>query len=127
MSVRNIIITDNVDTSTLLNDLMFVLSSEEISKTATMASGRTVKDIIGYKNVLNIPVGYLSLENVALLRKMIDRNAGVLTISYPTPNGDKTNLFSVEPPTYATFDYDDSGVAIWKGVTIKASTMEVVK
>lgn len=127
MSVRNIIITDNVDTITLLNDLMFDLSSDEISKTATMASGRTVKDIVGYKNVLSIPVGYLSLENMALLRNMILRNAGVLTIRYPTPNGDKTNVFVVEPPTYSTFDYDNSGVAIWKGVTINASTLEVVK
>lgn len=124
--MRNIIITDNVNTITLLNDLMFELSPEEISKTATMASGRTVKDIVGYKTVLNIPVGYLSLENVALLSSMITRNAGILTISYPTPNGDKTNVFFVNPPTYSTFDYDDFGVAIWKGVTIKASTVEVV-
>lgn len=125
--MRNIIITDSVDTITLLSDLVFDLSSEEISKSATMASGRTVKDVVGCKNVLNIPVGYLSLENVALLRNMINRNSGMLTIRYPTPNEDKTDLFIVEQPTYTTYDYDDSGVAIWKGVIIKASTVEVVK
>lgn len=124
--MRRIIITDNVDTVTLNRDLMFDLTPEEVSKEAVMASGRTVKDVIGYKDSLKLPVGYLSLEDNSKLCKMIRRNAGLLTISYPTPTGDKTQQFIVEPPTYTTFDYDDGGVAIWKGVTISAKTLEVV-
>ena len=124
--MRRIIITDNIDTVTLNRDLMFDLTPEEVSKEAVMASGRTVKDVIGYKDSLKLPVGYLSLEDNSKLCKMIRRNAGLLTISYPTPTGDKTQQFIVEPPTYTTFDYDDEGVAIWKGVTISAKTLEVV-
>jgi hypothetical protein len=105
---------------------MFDLTPEEVSKEAVMASGRTVKDVIGYKDSLKLPVGYLSLDDNSKLCKMIKRNAGLLTISYPTPTGDKTQQFIVEPPTYTTFDYDDEGVAIWKGVTISAKTLEVV-
>ena len=124
--MRRIIITDNIDTVTLNRDLMFDLTPEEISKSAVMASGRTVKDVIGYKDTLKLPVGYLSLEDNSKLCQMIKRNAGLLTISYPSPTGDKTEQFIVEPPTYTTFDYDDEGVAIWKGVTISAKTLEVV-
>jgi hypothetical protein len=123
--VRSIIITDYTDTITLLRDLEIDIDNEEISKSATMASGRTVKDIVGYKDVLKIPVGYLSLEDVAKLRAMIKRNGGLLTISYPTPNGDETRQFMVDQPTYTTFDYDENGVSIWKGVTITATTLEV--
>lgn len=124
--MRRIIITDNIDTVTLNRDLMFDLTPEEVSKEAVMASGRTVKDVIGYKDSLKLPVGYLSLEDNSKLCKMIRRNAGLLTISYPSPTGDKTQQFIVEPPTYTTFNYDDEGVAIWEGVTISAKTLEVV-
>lgn len=123
--MRNIIITDNTDTITLRNDLMFEIQPEEISRSATMASGRLVKDVIGYKPVLKIPVGYLSLDNMSLLRNMIKRNNGLISISYPTPNGDITQQFMVEQPTYTTFSYDGNGVAVWQGVTIIARALEV--
>lgn len=124
--MRRIIITDNIDTITLNRDLIFDITPEEVSKEAVMASGRTVKDVIGYKDTLKLPVGYLSLEDNSKLCRMIKRNSGLLTISYPSPTGDKTEQFIVEPPTYTTFDYNDEGVAIWKGVTISAKTLEVV-
>jgi hypothetical protein len=127
MSVRNIILTDGIDTVTLLSDLVFDVAAEEISKIATMASGRLVKDIVGYKDVLQIPVGYLSLSDMSKLRDMIKRNKGLLEISYPTPTGDMVNQFLVEQPTYTTFAYDDNGVSVWKGVTIVATSVEVVE
>lgn len=125
MSVRNIILSDGTDTITLLSDLVFDLHAEEISKTATMASGRLVKDIVGYKDVLEIPVGYLSLPDMSKLKSMINRSKGLIEISYPTPTGDVTKQFLVEQPTYTTFAYDDNGVSVWKGVTISATAVEV--
>lgn len=123
--MRRIIITDNVDTVTLLRDLKIDVTPREISKSATMASGRDVKDVTGYKPELSIPVGYLSLDDMAKLKTMIERNFGLLTISYPSPERDIVAQFMVESPTYTTFDYDENGVAIWKGVTIKATAVEV--
>lgn len=125
MSVRNIILSDGTDTITLLSDLVFDLHTEEISKTATMASGRLVKDIVGYKDVLEIPVGYLSLSDMSKLRKMIAQSKGLIEISYPTPTGDVTKQFLVEQPTYTSFAYDDDGVSVWKGVTITGAAVEV--
>lgn len=125
--VRSIVITDNIETITLLRDLVVDVTPEPVEKEAEMASGRTVKDVVGYKDVLNLPVGYLSLEDNNRLCNMITRNHGLLTISYPTPTGDKLSQFIVRPPTFTAFDYDDEGVAVWKGVTISAKTVEVVR
>ncbi|MBR4266490.1 MAG: hypothetical protein IKQ46_10600 [Bacteroidales bacterium] len=123
--MRNIIISDGVDTITLLNDLVFDIEPQEVSTSATMASGRLVKDIIGYKNKLVIPCGYLSLENISKLKSMIKSNNGVLQVAYPGPDGDRVEWFILEQPTYTTFSYDDEGVAVWKGVTITATAVEV--
>lgn len=125
--MRNIVLSDGIDTITLLSDLVFELRPLEISKIATMASGREVKDIVGYKDVLEIPVGYLSLDNMTTLRTMINRNKGLLSISYPTPTGDQIGQFLVEQPAYTPFAYDENGVSVWKGVTITATSVEVVE
>ena len=125
--MRNIVLSDGIDTITLLSDLVFELRPLEISKIATMASGREVKDIVGYKDVLEIPVGYLSLDNMTTLRTMINRNKGLLSISYPTPTGDQIGQFLVEQPAYTPFTYDENGVSVWKGVTIRATSVEVVE
>lgn len=125
--MRRIIITDYVDTVTLLRDLEISIFPKEISRKAEMASGKTVKDVVGYKDVISLPVGYLSLSDNEKILNMITRNSGLLTISYPTPTGDMTNQFIVNPPTFTTFAYDDNGVAIWQGVTISGETVEVVR
>lgn len=119
-------ISDGEDTLSLLSDIEFTLGGEEVNKIETMASGRIVKDVIGYRDVLEIPIGYLSLEDMALLRDMIRRNDGFLDISYQTPNGDITNNFVVEEPQYKAVKYNDNGVIVWLDVTIKAKSTEVV-
>lgn len=123
--MRNVIISDGVNTINLINDLVFDIKPQEISTSATMASGRLVKDIIGYKNTLEIPCGYLDLENMKKLKNMIKSNNGVLQISYSAPDSDKTEWFIVDQPTYTVFSYDDEGVAVWKGVTLTATAVEV--
>ena len=127
MRMRNIIITDGINTITSLNDLVFDIQPIEILSSVTMASGREVRDVIGYKDNLKLPLGYLTLDQVNLLRNMIKNNNGLLQISYPTPNGDVTDWFIVNQPTYTSFSYNDEGVAIWKGVTINCTQVEVQK
>ena len=55
--MRRIKITDGTNTVTLLRDLVFTIQPKDIGATATMASGKTVMDIIGVKNELKIPTG----------------------------------------------------------------------
>ena len=126
MSSREITISDGIDSVTLLSDIEFKLSGEEVSQTATMASSKIVKDVIGYRDVLEIPVGYLSLENMSKLRNMIRKNNGFLSISYPTTDGDRTEMFVINDPACKAVKYNDEGVAVWIDVTINAKSAEVI-
>ena len=55
--MRRIKITDGTNTVTLLRDLVFTIQPKDIGATATMASGKTIIDIIDVKNELKIPTG----------------------------------------------------------------------
>lgn len=116
--MRNITITDGVDTVTLLSDLEFTWSPQIIGERATMASGKTVMDVIGVKNRAEIPTGWLSPDDLATLKRMIVRNIA-LTVSYPTVDGDRSDLCYVEMPEFKAFKYGASGVDQWYGVTLK--------
>lgn len=116
--MRNITISDGTNTVTLLSDLVFEITPKTIGTTATMASGRTVMDVVGEKITLKIPTGWLSASDLATLKGMI-RSTHFLTVSYPDVDGDKTDTFYVEHPTYKSFKYGEDGVEQWYGVTLK--------
>ena len=122
--MRNIIISDSVNSVELLNDLVYEIEYEELNKKKTMASGKTKKEIIGYKPVLTIPTGYLKIEDLRLLKCMI-LSGGFLSVTYPGVDGDRTALFDVEPPKFKSFKYDEDGVTVWYGVTLKCNAQEV--
>ena len=116
--MRNITITDGVSTVTLLADLEFTWSPQIIGERATMASGRTVMDVTGVKNRLTIPTGWLSAEDLSLLKQMIIRNV-TLTVNYPTIDGDRSDSCYVSMPEFRSFRYGAGGVELWYGVTLE--------
>lgn len=116
--MRNITITDGTSTVTLLSDIEFTISPEFVGTTATMASGKTVRDIVGVKNTLTVPTGWLSAADLSLLRRMIYKSH-ILTVTYPDLDGDKTAEFFVTPPEFKSFKYGADGVEQWYGVTLK--------
>lgn len=122
--MRNITITDGQNTVTLRNDLIFELGYEEVGTKRTMASGKQVKDIIGYRAILTIPTGYLELADYVRLSGMI-RSGKFLQITYPGVEGEKTGMFDIEPPTNKTFKYGDDGVTMWYAVTLTCTAQEV--
>ena len=81
---------------TLMPKAQIQITHEEVGTKKTMASGRIVKDIVGYRRVLNIPVGYLRVEDVRMLNALIT-SGEYLTIAYPGLNGAESGLFSVSP------------------------------
>lgn len=115
--MRKISITDGVRTVELMPDLRFTIAPETVAVEATMASGKTVMDKIGVKDVLEIPTGWLSVDDLAKLRAMI-KASPALTVSYPTVGGDKTDVFIVDQPECKSFSYGDDGVTQWYGVTL---------
>ena len=125
--LRNIVISDGHGNSvTLLPDLEYQIRPEEIGTSATMASGREVFDFIGEKNVLTIPTGWLSADDLVILRQMI-RQYHILDILYDTPEGEQQSKFLVRQPALKSFRYDADGVSMWYGVTLTATQYEVIR
>lgn len=126
---RQIKITDGESTVVLLKDLVFTIAPKRIGTTAAMASGKTVLDIVGYKNELSIPTGWLSAEDLAKLRRMII-SSPLLTVTYPSLDGDVTEDFIFDMPEFKVFKYGSkegvSGVYQWYGVTLNAVQQGVV-
>ena len=118
--MRRITISDGFSIVTLLPDLVFTISPQTVGTRETMASGRTVMDVVGEKITLEIPTGWLSASDLAMLKSMI-RRTHVLTISYPDVDGEKTDRFFVEHPVYKAFKYGADGVEQWYGVTLTAT------
>lgn len=127
--MRNIRITNpnNEDESVkLLDDIEFKIIPEEENISSKMASKRIVKDVIGYRDALEIPVGYLSLEDMAKLRTMIRKTNGFLNLEYDTPDGDRSELFVIDDIPLTAVKYNDNGVAVWLNVTITGRSAEVI-
>lgn len=116
--MRKISITDGLETVTLLSDLEFEWSPELLGERATMASGRTVMDVIGVKNRLVVPTGWLSPADLATLRRMISRNV-TLTVRWPSVEGDREDACYIAMPQFKSFKYGGGGVTQWYGVTLE--------
>lgn len=116
---RRIKISDGENTVVLLPDLVFEIRPEVVGETATMASGRTVMDVVGEKVTLSIPTGWLSVQDLTLLQSMI-RRSHLLTITYPDVSGERSEKFYVNHPIYRAFKYGEDGVEQWYGVTLEA-------
>lgn len=122
--MRRITISDDYGSVTLLSDIEFTWKPQIVGEKATMASGKTVMDVTGVKNKLQVPTGWLSPSDLALLRAMIVRSV-VLTVAYPTVDGDKTDLCYVSMPEFKSFKYDENGVSQWYGVTLEIEQVGV--
>lgn len=120
--MRNIMITDGTNTVTLSKDLVFTLAPKTVGSTATMVSGKTVKDVTGTKDTLEVPIGWLAPAELVKLKGMIDSGLP-LTVTYPGVGGIETGEFFVGQPVYKTCRYTNDGVDIWLGVTL---SMEMV-
>lgn len=118
--MRKITISDGESTVTLLPDLVFEIRPETVGTTATMASGKTVMDVVGEKVTLEIPTGWLSAADLGKLKAMI-RRSHLLEIRYPDVDGDKSDFFFVDHPVYKAFKYGADGVEQWYGVTLTAT------
>lgn len=116
---KSIKITDGkTATIFLLAGIEFEIEQRRICKKQTMASGLTVIDIIGYKNILKIPTGWLPSAELEALIFMIKVNP-CLTVTYPYLGGWREDTFIFELPMLKSFKYDDNG-AEYLGVTLEA-------
>ena len=122
--MRQITIKGRLGTVVLLKDLVFTITPKLIGSTQTMASGRVVMDIVGVQNTLTIPTGWLSADDLTLLKRMILEER-VLRVTYPDVGGMKSADFFFKPPVFKALIYDDDGVRQWMGVTLTATQQGV--
>lgn len=122
--MRNITITDGMDSVSLLSDLEFTFKPEVVGERAVMASGKTVMDVTGIKFKAVIPTGWLSVADLRTLKAMISRNV-TLTVSWPSLDGDRTDECYISLPKFKAFRYGRDGVTQWYGVTLELEQVGV--
>ena len=83
------------------------VGAEEESKTVTMASGKTVKDILGYRTNITAVWDWIPAD-----------------LEYPAPGGNGAGFFSIEYPTLSVFCYR-SGIPVWHDMTLSMTAQEV--
>jgi hypothetical protein len=99
------------------------VGAQEISKSVTMASGKLVKDIVGYRASVKASWDYVPASAVAALVGIL-RGGGFCFVEYPSPSGDASGYFEIDYPTMSVFGFKN-GIAVWHDVTLSMSAQEV--
>lgn len=99
------------------------VGAEEESKTVTMASGKTVKDILGYRANITAVWDWIPADLVTELLNLL-KSGAFLWVEYPAPDGSGAGFFSIEYPTLSVFCYRD-GIPVWHDMTLSMTAQEV--
>ena len=99
------------------------VGAEEESKTVTMASGKTVKDILGYRAKVTAVWDWIPADLVTEPLNLLKTGA-FLWVEYPAPSGNGAGFFSIEYPTLSVFCYKNS-VPVWHDMTLSMTAQEV--
>lgn len=99
------------------------VGAKEVSNTVKMASGKVVKDMLGYRAVVTASWDWLPAGSIVTLAALLRGNP-FLYVEYPSPGGSATGWFEVEYPNMKVFAYKN-GEAVWHGVTLSMTAQEV--
>lgn len=98
---------------------------EQVAIEATMASGKTVRDVIGFRPNVRAVWDWVPAETIKALNALL-RQGGFFQVTYPTPDGEKTEAMSVPFPTMDVFAYRN-GVPMWHNITLTMEAQEVTR
>jgi len=99
------------------------VGATEVANTVTMASGKVVKDMIGYRTTLQATWDFVPVDTLTALAVLL-RSGGFFYVEYPAPTGDASGMFEIEYPTMTIFAYKN-GTAVWHDVKLKMTAQEV--
>lgn len=99
------------------------VSATEVAKETEMASGKMVKDVLGYRATITAVWDYVPSTTITALLGLL-KTGGYFTVTYPAPTGDATGVFSVRYPSVGIFAFID-GAPMWHGVTLVMEAQEV--
>ena len=99
------------------------VGAAEVANTVTMASGKVVKDMIGYRVTIQATWDYVPAAVLTALAALL-RSGGFFYVEYPAPTGDAGGMFEIEYPSMSIFAYKN-GIAVWHNVKLKMTAQEV--
>lgn len=118
-----ITISNGTTTVTMPRVKAVAVGGKEVSKIKTMASGKVVKDVTGYRETVSASWDYVPAETITSLLAML-KSGGFFQVSYPSPSGDASGLFSITYPTLGIFAFM-GGIPIWHDVTLSMEAQGV--
>lgn len=123
--MTQITISNGTTTITMPKVKKITVGGEEVANETVMASGKKVKDVIGYRAVVSADWDYVPAATMAALTTML-RTGGYFTVGYPDPDGtDKSAKFSISIPSPGIFKFNGT-TPFWHGVSLDMTAQEVV-
>lgn len=117
-------IYDN-DTAIEMPKARYSLSAEEVSTETTVMSGKIVKDILGYRTVLNVEWDWVPADMLSKIVKLI-RTGKFREVEYQDIDGTlKKEYFKISQPEPEVFTFKEDGTAIWRRVKLTMTAQEV--
>lgn len=117
-------IYDN-DTAIEMPKARYSLSAEEVSTETTVMSGKIVKDILGYRTVLNVEWDWVPADMLSKIVKLI-RTGKFRDVEYQDIDGTlKKEKFKISQPEPEVFTFKEDGTAIWRRVKLTMTAQEV--
>ena len=101
-----------------------VLSYQDETISAKMASGKMVEDVVGLRPVLQASYGYIPAEDMAKLNAMV-LEGGFHRVEAPGIGADLGGNFKITPPSYEVFKYIN-GEPMWCNVSLTLTAQEVL-
>lgn len=100
------------------------IGGEVVAKTATMASGKNVMDIVGFRRTISATWEYVPAETLQAIVSLA-RQGGYIEITYPdSTGGTATGNFEIEIGQQKIFKFV-AGVPMWYNVELDATAQEV--
>lgn len=99
------------------------VGAQAVTKNITMASGKVVKDLIGYRTSVKATWDYVPADTIATLIGIL-RNNGFCYVKYPSPNGTLEGYFEISYPTMNIFAFKNN-IAVWHDVILSMNAQEV--
>ena len=101
------------------------VGAEEVANKVTMASGKVVKDMVGYRTTVQAAWDYLPASTLSALAVLL-RSGGFFYVEHPSPSGDMSGFYEITYPAMSVFAFKD-GVAVWHNVKLKMTAQEVIQ
>lgn len=100
------------------------VGGEMVEKSVTMASGKTIKWVVGYRAKLKAEWNWLPQDTITKIHRLI-RQGGFFNVQYPDPDkGDTSALFEITMPESGVFKFTGNAPR-WKDVSLEFTAQEV--